>query len=211
MDLSDLRTDYEAVGIDPADMLDDPLEQFNEWLEAAIEAGDREPQAMVLSTVDADGRPRGRNVLLRATDDRGFVFFTNYTSIKAEALDATGWASLTFHWYLGHRQVIVEGAVERITADESDAYFAKRPRGSQLGAWASDQSSVLASRDELAESLAEITARFDGQDVPRPPFWGGYRVVPDLVEFWQGQPSRLHDRVRYLTGDSGWVRDRLSP
>ena len=194
------------------DTADDPIVQFNAWLDAAMEASAPEPAAMVLSTVDADGRPRGRNVLLRNFDGAGFVFFTNYGSDKARALDATSLASLTFYWYEVHRQVIVEGSVEKVSAAESDAYFAGRPRKSQLGAWASDQSAVIPDRQTLIDALDEVTRRFEGREVTRPPGWGGYRVVPRSVEFWQGQRSRLHDRIRYdRNPDGSWVRVRLSP
>jgi len=210
MDLSDQRISYEVDGIDFSDMHDDPFGQFESWFDDAVSSGEREPYAMVLSTVDEQGRPRGRNVLLRAVDT-GWVFYTNYSSAKAKALESNGFAALTFSWLDNHRQVHIEGSVDRVSAEESDAYFAKRPRESQLGAWASEQSSVIADRDELHASLAEATERFDGTDVTRPPFWGGYRVVPDQIEFWQGQPSRLHDRLRYVRGIDGWTHQRLSP
>lgn len=212
MDLSARRTEYEAEGLDEGDLVDDPIEQFQRWMDDAVEAMAPEPSAMVLSTIDAAGHPRGRTVLLRGLDERGFVFYTNYESTKAGALDQTNVASLTFHWIELHRQVIVEGTVERVSAEESDSYFATRPRGSQLGAWASIQSAVIPGRQELIDALLEVTARFEGIDVARPPFWGGYRVRPTIIEFWQGQPSRLHDRIRYSTApDGSWVRERLSP
>ena len=210
MDLSDQRVNYEVDGLDVADLDVDPFVAFRTWFDEAAAAGEGEPYAMVLSTVDASGRPRGRNVLLRAVD-HGWVFYTNYDSAKANALEASGFAGLTFSWLSQHRQVHIEGSVERVTDTESDEYFAKRPRDSQLGAWASEQSSPISGRHELQERLAEITERFEGTDVERPPFWGGYRVVPEEIEFWQGQPSRLHDRVRYQRVSGDWERERLSP
>ena len=210
MDLSDQRVSYEVSGLDVADLHVDPFVAFRAWFDDAAAAGEGEPYAMVLSTVDAAGRPRGRNVLLRAVD-HGWVFYTNYESAKAKALEANGFAGLTFSWLSQHRQVHIEGSVERVTDAKSDEYFAKRPRDSQLGAWASEQSSPIASREELQERLAEITKRFEGSDVARPPFWGGYRVVPEQIEFWQGQPSRLHDRIRYVRTELAWDKQRLSP
>lgn len=211
MDLSDQRMSYEVEGMDFAAMSASPIEQFASWFADAQSSGDPEPYAMVLSTVDASGQPRGRTVLLRGVDDRGFVFYTNYTSVKAQALDASSRAGLTFHWHGLHRQVHVEGVVERVSAEESDAYFAKRPRESQLGAWASDQSSPISQRQVLLDQLASATDTFDGRDVERPPHWGGYRVAPKRIEFWQGQPSRLHDRLEYRAGPGGWERTILSP
>lgn len=211
MDLSDQRMSYEAEGIDIDAMHVDPIAQFEAWFVDAQKSGDPEPYAMVLSTVSTEGAPRGRTVLLRGVDDRGFVFFTNYTSAKGRALDGTGRAALTFHWHGLHRQVHVEGTVARTSVEESDDYFAKRPRGSQLGAWASDQSDELSKRSELLDRLDGVTKRFDGGDVPRPDFWGGYRVEPRTIEFWQGQPSRLHDRVRYERHPDRWTRSLLNP
>lgn len=211
MDLTDHRVSYEAERLDTDALLDDPIDQFEVWFAEAEASGDPEPYAMVLSTVDADGKPRGRNVLLRSADARGFVFYTNYTSAKGKAIEATGLAALTFRWFGVHRQVHIEGRVERVDEAESDAYFAKRPRESQIGAWASDQSAVIEGSEELQQRLDDVAARFEGQDVPRPDFWGGYRVIPEVIEFWQGQPSRLHDRVRYGLTSSEWVREILSP
>ncbi|MGI9605528.1 MAG: pyridoxamine 5'-phosphate oxidase [Acidimicrobiales bacterium] len=211
MDLSDARFEYDADPLDPASLADDPIVQFGRWLDDAMNSGDPEPYATVLSTVSAEGVPRGRNVLLRGFDPDGFVFFTNHDSAKGRALDTTGVAALTFHWAVLHRQVHVEGTVGRVSPAEADDYFAKRPRSSQLGAWASAQSEPLADRAELLSALAAAEARFEGMEVPRPSFWGGYRVSPREVEFWQGQPSRLHDRMRYRRHDGLWTRTRLNP
>lgn len=211
MDLSDHRVNYEAEGLDIAGLAADPIEQFSNWFADAQAADDPEPYSMVLSTVDADGRPRGRYVLLRAVDSDGFVFYTNYSSAKARAMESTGYAALTFRWFAVHRQVNIEGTVRRVEAAESDAYFAKRPRESQLGAWASEQSTEIEDRSVLIEQLSEVGRRFDGRNVDRPDFWGGYRVRPDRIEFWQGQPSRLHDRALYVRDGDGWARSILSP
>jgi len=166
---------------------------------------------MTVSTVDADGRPSSRFVLLRGLDERGFAFFTNYTSAKGRALEANPYAALTFGWLTIHRSVRVEGPVERLPEHESDTYFASRPRGAQLGAWASPQSTVLAGRDELDRALAEAEERFAGGAVPRPPHWGGFLVRPERVELWEGRPNRLHDRVRYTRDGDGWRIERLAP
>lgn len=211
MDLSDHRVNYEADGLDIARLAADPIAQFREWFAEAQAANDPEPYSMVLSTVDADGRPRGRYVLLRAVDSDGFVFFTNYASAKARAMESTRYAALTFRWFDLHRQVNIEGTVRRVAAAESDAYFAKRPRESQLGAWASEQSTEIEDRSVLIERLSEVTQRFEGREVDRPDFWGGYRVTPDRIEFWQGQPSRLHDRALYVREGEKWTRSVLSP
>ena len=211
MDLSDQRISYEAKALDPSSLSADPLEAFTQWFGEAQEAAEPEPYAMVLSTVDADGLPQGRAVLLRQFDDSGFVFYTNYRSAKGVAMEATGRAALTFLWHGMHRQVHVGGNVERVSEAESDAYFSKRPRDSQLGAWASEQSTEIASRKVLADRLAEFQERFADTDVPRPEHWGGYRVTPDWIEFWQGQPNRLHDRIRYRRDGSDWQHAILSP
>jgi pyridoxamine 5'-phosphate oxidase len=196
------------------DMHEDPLIQFDRWFDVAVEqAGYEMPEAMCLSTVDDEGDPDARIVLLKQRDAEGFVFFTNLRSAKGRALAARPRASLTFFWESLARQVRVQGDVERVDDEESDAYFASRPRGSQIGAWASAQSTAIVSRGTLLAQVAEITARHEGSAVPRPPHWGGLRVVPRKVEFWQGMPDRLHDRFVYRWAGPGlaWEIARLAP
>lgn len=192
----------------------EPFTLFDAWLSDAFAAKERgvlaEPTAMVVATSVA-GRPSARTVLLKHADPDGFVFFTNYHSDKGAALATNPYAALHFGWYPLYRQVRIEGPVTRVLRAESEAYFATRPRGSQLGAWASAQSSVVGSIEELAESYRAAEERFDGVEVPCPEHWGGYRVTPDLVEFWQGQPSRMHDRVLYRRADQQWTLTRLAP
>jgi pyridoxamine 5'-phosphate oxidase len=190
-DLARLRREYEGHGLDIRDVDPDPIEQFDRWFAEVRAAGYFEPNAMVLATVDEHGAPAARTVLLKGVDARGFVFHTNYTSAKAHELDLTGRAALTFSWSEVRRQVRVVGPVVRIDEVESDAYFATRPRGSQIGAWASDQSAVIASRAELDAAYDEIERRFADREIPRPPHWGGYRVRPERVELWQGRENRL--------------------
>jgi pyridoxamine 5'-phosphate oxidase len=212
VDMQRLRMDYTQRGLAEEDVAAEPVAQFEAWLGEAAAAGIREPNAMTVATVGADGRPSARVILLKSVDAAGFVFFTNYTSRKGGELDGGSAAALVFFWADLERQVRVEGPVARVSAEESDAYFASRPAGARLGAWASAQSQVIAGRGELEARLAEAAARFAGAEPPRPPHWGGYRVAHEVVEFWQGRPSRLHDRIRYRRGPGGvWLIERLSP
>ncbi len=212
--LASLRAEYRRQGLAESDVDPDPLVTFRTWLDAAVAAGLNEPNAMVLSTVDARSRPHARAVLLKGLDRRGFRFFTNHRSDKARQLAANPSCALTFVWPALARQVRVTGTADRIADAEAAAYFATRPRGSRLGAWASAQSEVIAGRDVLDRRLAELEALYaDTDDIPLPPFWGGYVVVPDTLELWQGRPNRLHDRLRYSRPHPGapWHRQRLAP
>src|SRR5438105_2157948 len=210
MSLSDLRRDYTMAGLREEDCDADPLRQFGRWFKDVLDAAAPDANACTLATCTPQGRPSVRVVLLKGVDS-GFVFFTNYHSRKGRELDANPQAALCFFWPGSERQVRVEGMVEKITAAESDAYHRSRPRGSQLGAWCSFQSEVIASRAMLEERLRELEERFKDNDVPRPPNWGGYRLKLDSIEFWQGRLNRLHDRIRYRLVDGTWIRERLSP
>lgn len=205
-----VRTRWQTEGLDERRLAEDPFEQFRRWMDDCVAVGLHEPEAMVVASVADDGMPSARHVLLKELD-HGFVFFTNYDSRKGLELDGHPQAAVCFPWNLVSRQVRAVGPVERVSAAESDAYFATRPRGAQIGAWASRQSEVIDDRATLESWVAAAEARFDGADVPRPPHWGGYRIVPVEVEFWQGRPARLHDRIRYRRTADGWQRDRLSP
>jgi pyridoxamine 5'-phosphate oxidase len=211
LDLAALRRDYESAGIDVERLPAEPLPLWRSWLADAEAAHIAEINAMMVSTVDADGTPSSRTVLCKGADPSGFVFFTNYTSRKGAAIAANPRVSLLFPWHPLSRQVIVAGRAEPVPREASEAYFATRPRGSQLSAWASAQSSLVAGREVLSRRVAELEAEYDGRDVPCPPYWGGYRVRPRTVEFWQGRQDRLHDRIRYRAGDGGWEIERLSP
>ncbi|GAB3997343.1 pyridoxamine 5'-phosphate oxidase [Spirosoma daeguense] len=209
--LSDLRNEYTQSGLDIADVLSNPIAQFQNWFDAALQAKVPEPNAMHISTVTAEGRPDGRIVLLKGVSEAGFVFFTNYESRKGHELTDHPFASLTFFYPELERQIRIEGRVEKVSADESDDYFNSRPRGSQIGAWVSHQSSVIQNRAVLEDRQRELEAQFSDEPVPRPAYWGGFRIVPDVLEFWQGRPSRLHDRIRYRKEAHNWIIERLSP
>jgi pyridoxamine 5'-phosphate oxidase len=216
-----MREQYRSTPLDETALAERPMDQFARWFAEAAAAALMEPNAMVVATVGPDGRPSTRTVLLKQYDERGFVFFTNYASRKGREIDANPYVSLIFPWHPLARQIIVTGTASRIGRDETVAYFRTRPHGSQLGAWASEQSSVVASREELLRRYEELAARYpEGEQVPAPPQWGGIRVVPDAVEFWQGHENRLHDRLRYVrtgtgaepdTGKGGWTVERLAP
>lgn len=211
MSIADLRRDYRSHVLVESEAASDPLVQFRQWFHEAVRAELLEPNAMTLATVTPSGDPAARTVLLKDLDATGFVFFTNYDSAKGRDLARHPRACLLFFWGELERQVRITGRVERLTADESLAYFRSRPRGSQLGAWASPQSRVIESRDILDRALAELDATYTGANIPLPPFWGGFRVMPEAMEFWQGRTSRLHDRLLYSRIDDQWSRVRLAP
>lgn len=211
MSLADLRREYTLASLDLTEVDPDPIVQFMRWFDEARRAEILEPNAMTLATVDADGRPSARVVLLKEVTPLGFVFFTDYRSRKGRAVEANPRAGLCFFWKEIERQVRIGGTVERLAVEESAAYFGSRPLGSRIGAWASVQSAVIPGRDWLEAEVERVRASYPDGDVPLPPHWGGYRVIPDELEFWQGRESRLHDRVRYLPNGSAWRVDRLSP
>lgn len=212
MSFADIRKEYMLRMLDETDAAASPFAQFRTWFDQAVAAQIREPNAMTLATVGLDGKPSARMVLLKGFDEAGFVFFSNYESRKGRELAHNPWAALVFYWADLERQVRIDGRVEKVSPQESDAYFQSRPWGSRLGAWASAQSEVIADRAVLERRMQELIAEYEGREIPRPPHWGGYRLSPTTVEFWQGRPNRLHDRLRYRRRDDGtWLIERLSP
>lgn len=209
--VADLRQNYTLAGLEEADTDPNPIKQFAAWFEQALSAQLPEPNAMTLATANADGQPSARMVLLKDYDEQGFVFYTNYNSLKGQQLSTNTWAALVFWWAELERQVRIEGKVEKLSPQESDTYYYSRPIDSQLGAWVSDQSQVISSRDVLDQRLEQLKAQYARKKIPRPPHWGGFRVIPSMIEFWQGRPSRLHDRLRYRLADDRWMRERLAP
>jgi pyridoxamine 5'-phosphate oxidase len=211
MSVADLRREYARARLDEKDASHDPIVEFSRWFAQAQEAQVAEPNAMTLATAASTGMPSARLVLLKGFDERGFVFFTDYRSRKGQELEENPQAALVFYWGELERQVRITGPVERTSAEESEAYYRTRPLGSRLGAWVSHQSLVIPSRAQLEQGLEEVQARFPDEDVPLPPYWGGYRVRPEVIEFWQGRESRLHDRLRYVREGGRWRIERLSP
>ncbi|GIW51571.1 MAG: pyridoxine/pyridoxamine 5'-phosphate oxidase [Gemmatimonadales bacterium] len=199
------------AGLNEEDLDPDPIKQFQLWFAEVQAAGIPEPTAMILATADREGRPSARTVLLKSVDRRGFVFYTNYESRKGKQLEENPRAALVFNWPQLRRQVCIEGSVSKVSREESEAYFKTRPRGHQLGAWASRQSSVVSSREELDRRLAALEIEYRGKEIPLPPYWGGYLVAPERIEFWQGRANRMHDRLVYRRQGDGWVVERLSP
>jgi pyridoxamine 5'-phosphate oxidase len=212
MTLADLRKEYALAGLSEKDLARDPFRQFEKWFQEVEAAKIPEPNAAVLATATRDGRPSARLVLLKGVDGRGFVFFTSYDSRKGRELEGNPRAAYVFPWIALERQVVVEGAVARVAREESEAYFHSRPRASQLAAWASPQSTIIAGREALEDAMKSMEKKYSGREAPLPPNWGGFRIVPETVEFWQGRRSRLHDRLRYRREANGaWAVERLAP
>ena len=206
-----LREEYTRTGLAEADVVPDPVVQFRAWFRDALAADLHEPNAMTLATTTPDGGPSARTVLLKGYDERGFVFYTNYEGRKARELEANPTCALLFYWGELERQVRIEGRASRLSTEVSDAYFLSRPRGSRLGAWASEQSRPVEDRSVLEERVKALEAEYEGREIPRPPFWGGYRVEPEVIEFWQGRENRLHDRLVYRRSEGEWTIERLQP
>jgi pyridoxamine 5'-phosphate oxidase len=213
IDIAQLRKEYTAHTLDQSDVDSDPLIQFKQWMVEAVDSEVPEPNAMVLATVGRNARPSARVVLLKDIEDDSFVFYTNYNSEKGQELAAHPYAALNFNWLELQRQVRIEGKVEKVSEEVSTAYFQSRPRGSQIGAWASPQSAIIDDRAILEDNVKKLEEKYEGAEVlPKPPHWGGYALKPDLIEFWQGRPSRLHDRIRYRLDEKGeWGIERLAP
>ncbi len=210
--IQQLRKEYQDAGLEKSEMAADPFTQFGAWFDTAVSAGIKEPNGMAVSTVSANGHPSTRIVLLKHYDERGFVFFTNYHSRKGREIEINPYGAMTFWWVDLERQVRIEGMLEKVSPAESDAYYNSRPRGSRLGAWVSPQSQIIDDREVLNGRQQQVEAQFPvDQPVPRPEHWGGYRLVPETIEFWQGRPNRLHDRLRYVRGDGNWEIERLAP
>jgi pyridoxamine 5'-phosphate oxidase len=211
MSIADIRKEYSLKTLNEADVFADPMQQFEKWWQEAIESKIEEVNAMTLATSTAEGKPSARIVLLKGIDRNGFIFFTNYHSHKGNQIEENPFVSLVFFWKELERQIRVEGSVSKVTAEESDAYFVSRPEGSRIGAWASPQSRVIASREVIEENVIELGKSFANKEIDRPPHWGGYIVMPNLLEFWQGRNSRLHDRIQYTYKDEAWKIERLAP
>lgn len=211
MNLADLRKDYSLAGLAEKDLARDPFRQFEKWFAEAQAGKIAEPNAMIVATATREGRPSARTVLLKAVDGRGFVFYSNYESRKGRELDANPRTTLLFPWIAMERQIIIEGPAAKVAREESEAYFHSRPRHSQLGAWVSPQSTIVPDRRMLEDGLKLLEQKYAGQEIPLPPNWGGWRVTPELVEFWQGRRNRLHDRLRYRREKDGWAIERLAP
>jgi pyridoxamine 5'-phosphate oxidase len=211
MDIASIRKDYQFQSLDINDAAPSPFDQFEKWWKEAVSSSIEEVNAMTLATINQEGKPSARIVLLKGFDEKGFVFFTNYQSNKGKALTAHPFASLVFFWKELERQVRIDGSCVRVSEEESDIYFQSRPLGSRLGAWASPQSEVISNRSVIEQELEAVATRYAEGNVPRPSYWGGYRVIPETVEFWQGRPSRLHDRLRYSKASGNWKIERLAP
>ncbi len=210
--IADLRREYTRAGLNESDTLSDPIDQFHRWFQEALKGGVAEPNAMTLATAAADGQPSARVLLLKGADERGFSFFTNYESRKGHELAANPRASMVFFWPELERQIRIHGTVTQLPRSESEAYFRSRPEGNRLGAWVSMQSQVIPNRNVLEEKLKEVTERFQGREIPIPPYWGGFILEPQSIEFWQGRLNRLHDRLIFRKQTcGGWIRERLAP